>query len=93
MEIVQHMCEFEPLWNMIFDGSCGKEGSGVGLWVYNTRNNHAEGHSYKLNFQCTNNIVEYEALLLGLQLLKIIRAKRTSIHGDSKLVIRQIKGE
>ena len=46
-----------------------------------------------MKFQCTNNIGEYEALLLGLQLLKKLGAKRISVHGDSKLVIRKIKGE
>ena len=56
-------------------------------------NNNSKGNSYKLNFQCTNNIAEYEALLLGLQLLKKLGAKRISVHGDSELVIRQIKEE
>ena len=78
---------------MSFDGSCGKTSSRAGIWVHNTENNHAEGHSYKLNFQCANNIAEYEALLLGLQLLKKLGAKRIYVHGDSKLVIRQINVE
>lgn len=50
-------------------------------------------HSYKLNFHCTNNIAEYEALLLGLKLLKKLGAKSIVVHGDSKLIIKQIKGE
>ena len=62
--------EDSPLWSMIFDGSCSKTGAGLGIWVHNTENNHTEGHSYRLNFQCTNNIAEYEALLLDLHLLK-----------------------
>lgn len=63
------------------------------MWVSNSGNNHAEGHSYTLNFQCTDNIEEYEALLLVLQLLKKLGAKRISVHGDSKLIIKHIKGE
>ena len=78
---------------MSFDGSCSKNTSRVGIWVHNTKNNHAEGHSYKLNFQCTNNISEYEALLLGLQLLRKLGAKRITVHGDSKLIIKQVNGE
>ena len=78
---------------MSFDGSCSKTGARAGIWVHNTENNHAEGHSYRLNFQCTNNIVEYEALLLGLHLLKKLGAKRITVHGDSELVIRQVNGE
>ena len=60
---------------MSFDGSCGKAGSGAGVWIHKTN----QGHSYKLDFQCTNNIVEYEALLLGLHLLKNIGAKKISV--------------
>ena len=74
---------------MSFDGSSTKEGSGDGVWVHNTN----KGHSYKLEFPYTNNIVEYEALLLGLHLLKDLGAKKVSVQGDSELIIRQIKGE
>jgi len=81
----------EPLWNMIFDGSCSKYGFRAGVWVVNTRNNNAKGHSHTQNFQCTNNVVEYEALILGLQLLKKLGAKRISIQGDAEIIIKQIK--
>ena len=80
--------EIEILWKINFDGSCSKLSAGAGVWIHNTKTNHAEGHSYKLNFPCTNNIAEYEALLLGLQLLKKLGAKRIAVHGDSQLVIR-----
>ena len=74
--------ETSHLWSMIFDGSCTKTGVGAGIWVHNKKNNHAEGHSYKLKFQCTNNIAEYEALLLGIHLLKKLGAKRIIVHQD-----------
>ena len=90
---MNHKSEVSPLWNMKFDGSCAKNDSGVGIWLHNTENNHAEGHSYKLNFQCTNNIAEYEALLLGLHLLTKLGAKRIKVHGDSEFIIRQVNGE
>ena len=53
---------------------------------------HAEAHAYRLNFRCTNNIAEYEALLLGLKLIKSLGATTVSVFGDSDLVIQQIKG-
>jgi hypothetical protein len=62
-------------WSMDFDGVVSKEGDGVGVWFHNHRSKYSENHSYKLNFQCTNNIVEYEALMLGLKLLKKVGAK------------------
>ena len=45
MESVQHKAKFEPFWNMSFDGSYGKLGSGEGVWVCKTGNNHIEGNS------------------------------------------------
>ena len=48
--------------------------------------------SYKLVFECTNNVEEYEALILGLKVLKELSAKRIDVHGDSELIINQIKG-
>ena len=41
--------ENSPLWSMSFDGSCNKTSAGAGVWIHNTKNNHAKGHSYKLN--------------------------------------------
>ena len=46
-----------------------------------------------MDFPCTKNIAEYEALLLGLQLLKKLEAQKISILGDSELIIKKIKGE
>jgi len=74
---------------MRFDVSYGKPGSGARVWIHNTN----EGNSYKLYFQCTSNIAEYEALLIGLHLLKDLKAKKIFVQGDLELVIREIKGE
>ena len=60
------------------------------MWIYNLENDHSEGHAYKLNFKCTNNMVEYEALVLGLKLDRKFGAIRVSIMGDFELVIKKI---
>jgi len=44
--------------------------------------------SYKLAFECSNNEAEYEAMIIGLKILRKLNAKRISIYGDSKLVIK-----
>ena len=61
--------------------------------MHNLEKNHAEGHAYGLNFRCTNNMAEYEALLLGLKLVKKLGATRVLVLGDSDLIIQQIKGK
>lgn len=85
-------CNQEILWYLEFDGSVNKLGAGAGIWIHNMKNDHAEGHAYRLNFRCTNNMAKYEALLLGLKLIKSLGAVRISILGDSDLVIQQMKG-
>jgi ribonuclease HI len=78
---------------MDFDGAVSKEGAGARVWLHNHRNRYSENHSYKLNFQCTNNVAEYEALMLGLKPLKKVGAKQIMVRGDSELIIKKIKGE
>jgi ribonuclease HI len=80
-------------WSMDFDGAVSKEGAGAGVWLHNHRKRYSENHSYKLNFHCTNNVAEYEALMLGLKLLKKVGAKQIMVRGDSELIIKQVKGE
>jgi ribonuclease HI len=43
--------------------------------------------------KCTNNIAEYEAILLGLQKLRAISVQRCILHTDSKVVAGQIEKE
>jgi len=76
--------EHEILCHLEFDGLVNKLGERAGVWVYNLENDHAEGHAYRLNFRCTNNMAEYEALLLGLKLVKRLGAIRVSMMGDSE---------
>ena len=46
--------------------------------------------SYKLTFECTNNVAEYESLLLGLHALKNLGAQKIRVLGDLELVINQV---
>ena len=91
-DIIQNPLEKETLWFLEFDGSVNKLGAGAGVWVHNKESSHAEGRAYRLNFRCTNNMAEYEALLLGLKLVQSLQITRISILGDSDLVIQQVKG-
>jgi ribonuclease HI len=46
--------------------------------------------SFKLDFQVTNNIAEYEAFLLGLNAAKEMKIKRLQAYGDDYLIIQQV---
>jgi ribonuclease HI len=78
------------VWKMYFDGACSREGSGVGI-VFISPTKEVIPMSYKLEFDTTNNISEYEALLLGLKDAKDMGIDKLSVFGDSELIIHQIK--
>ena len=44
-------------------------------------------YAARLQYQTTNNEVEYEALLKGLELAKSLRAELIVVQGDSQLII------
>ena len=90
METKQKLNE-EGLWSLYFDGAVSKMGVGACAWVISPTHD-TKLLSFKLYFECTNNITEYESLILGLFSLKKFKVKRISIYGDSKLVIDQVKG-
>ena len=48
--------------------------------------------SFKLEFPCSNNTVEYEAYLTGLATALEMRIKHLRVMGDSNLVVCQTKG-
>ena len=42
---------------------------------------------------CSNNVAEYNALLIGMQLADEIGVKNIEAYGDSKLIVNQVRGE
>ena len=43
--------------------------------------------------RATNNVAEYRALLLGIELAKARGASKVELIGDSELIVKQVKGE
>jgi ribonuclease HI len=79
------------VWNMSFDGAVNREGSGAGVWV-SPPEESTNMRSYKLAFECTNNMAEYEALILVLQVLKELGTHKIAVREDSEMIINQVKG-
>ena len=50
-------------------------------------------HAFLLIESCSNNVVEYNTLLIGMQLVEEISVKNLEAHGDSKLIVNQVRGE
>ena len=49
--------------------------------------------SSRLDFSCTNNQTEYEALLFGLIMLRSMEVKHVEAYGDSLLMVQQVASE
>jgi len=80
------------IWHLYFDGAVSRHGKGTGI-VLKSPLGHIFKFSYRLEFEATRNVAEYEALLLGIEKEKILKVKLLSIKGDSDLVIMQIKNK
>jgi hypothetical protein len=76
----------EEVWQMYFDGSSTVKGGGVGVVLMSPSKEHV--FAYKLDFPCSNNEVKYEALLVGLRVVKELGVKKLQVFGDSELVIK-----
>ncbi|XP_074290174.1 uncharacterized protein LOC141616909 [Silene latifolia] len=77
---------------MYFDGAARKDGAGAGV-VFVTPQNHLMPYSFTLTQLCSNNMAEYQALILGLQMAIEIGVRDMDIYDDSKLVVNQVLGE
>ena len=78
-------------WQLFFDGSACREGQGVVVILISPTGAVFET-SARLEHFCTNNQAEYEAILLGLQILSSMDVKHVEALGDSFLVVQQVAG-
>ena len=77
------------LW---FDGSKTRYSVGIGI-VIESPNGIKTKYGFKVGkISCSNNQIEYEALIMELEILRGLKVKFVEIFGDSQLVINQING-
>jgi ribonuclease HI len=81
-----------PHWTLFFDGSARNKKAGASVVLIDP---HGEQVKYMvhLDFEATNNMAEYEALIFGLTVALSLGVRELLVKGDSQLVIRQVRGE
>jgi ribonuclease HI len=84
--------KIDEVWKMHFDGAHSRSGKGAGN-VLTSPSKQSYYFAFRLEFEVTNNVAEYEALLLGLEISKDMGIKALNIKGDSDLVILQVKNK
>jgi hypothetical protein len=72
-------------WTIFCDGSWGTFGAGATA-VLVAPSKARTCYAVKLDFNCTNNIAEYKALLLGLRKLKAMGIRRAVLKTDSQVI-------
>ncbi|XP_075654834.1 uncharacterized protein LOC142625004 [Castanea sativa] len=79
-------------WKLFVDGAANKKGSEIRIVMVSPDGITLE-KSLRLGFSATNNEVEYEALLVGLNTMQRLGAKAIRAYCDSRLVVGQVLGE
>ncbi|XP_077251862.1 uncharacterized protein LOC143891100 [Tasmannia lanceolata] len=75
-------------WTMYFDGASNLKGKGVGIVLVSPQDNHIP-ISIKLDFECTNNVAEYESCIAGLEAALSLEVQDFDVYGDSLFIICQ----
>ncbi|XP_070058084.1 uncharacterized protein [Nicotiana tomentosiformis] len=83
--------EVQHPWKMYFDGVVHRGGAGVGV-VFVTSQGEVLPYSFTLTQLCSNNVVEYQALILGLEIAVDMNQLQLQVFGDSQLVVNQLLG-
>lgn len=77
-------------WTLYFDGSKSNDSAGVDCILISP-----EGEktmlTCRLEFECTNNIVEYEALIQGFYKPMGLDIKYIQVFGDFEIVIKHVR--
>ncbi|XP_030477181.1 uncharacterized protein LOC115694194 [Syzygium oleosum] len=79
-------------WTMYFNGVVNLAGSGTGAVLISQTGQH-HPVAAKLVFPCTNNVSEYEACILGLQLTVDMKVRKLQVYSDSALIILHTEGQ
>ena len=82
------LIEVDSFWALYFDGSKTLEASRAGYVLIDPKKNK-HFISCRLEFECTNNTVEYEAVQ-GLRKAIELKAENLKVYGDSEIIVKQI---
>ncbi|XP_059658518.1 uncharacterized protein LOC132304825 [Cornus florida] len=79
-------------WTLMLDGSSTHDGGGAEIVIISPKGRKTTFFFF-LDFKCTNNQVEYEALIIGLEILLELKVDKVQIIGDSNLILSQLSEE
>lgn len=81
--------QVRPTWKLLTDGSSNQQESGAGMLHVNPKGERLE-YALRFEFKSSNTEAEYEALIIGMNLMG---AEQIRIQSDSQLIVNQISNE
>ena len=81
---------YPNIWTLYFDGSKKKEGAGVGCILIDPHGNKTM-IACRLEFECTINVAEYEALRKELRKALDLQVNCIEVFRDSQIVTYQVR--
>ncbi|PHT55362.1 hypothetical protein CQW23_03848 [Capsicum baccatum] len=82
----------DPSWRLFFYGAVNMKGVEIGAVLISESGQYFPVTT-QLRFYCSNNMVEYEACILGLRLAVDMGVQELLVLGDSDLLVHQIQGD
>ena len=79
-------------WKVYVEGAANHPGAGVGLVLLSPKKIIIE-KSLRLGFSAMNNEVEYEVLLMGMNMVQKMGRKVVEVFSNSRLIVSQVKEE
>jgi ribonuclease HI len=86
------LVEMSQPWKMFFDGATQRDGAGARV-VFITPEGDVLPYLFTFIECCSNNVAEYQALILGLNMAMDLKTTRLEVFRDSKLIINQVLSE
>ena len=77
-------------WTLNVDGVSRQTGVGIGLQLKSLTGERIK-QTVRLGFNASNNELEYESLLSGIELVVAVSADKLLVQSDSQLVVGQVK--
>src|SRR4051812_27774668 len=86
----------DQVWQMFFDGASrvnpsGDLAAGVGI-VLVSPHHHVIPRAFTLTKPCSNNVTEYNTLLIGMKIAHGLGIKNRIAYDDSQLIVCQVQG-
>ncbi|XP_074287803.1 uncharacterized protein LOC141612954 [Silene latifolia] len=80
------------IWTLYIDGDSNARVAGVGL-VLRSPKGDLIVQAIRCEFKATNNEVEYEAIIHGMQMASGLKVRNLRVYSDSLLVVNHVKNE